>query len=170
MRRILTTVSAAFVLAVLAMPADAQLKVGAQAAMLTSVEEASGLDGTFGLGGRVALDPPLFPLGAIVSATYYFPGDDAGDLTYWTATAAAQLRLPLPTVKPYVVAGWQLRRSAVGDLSSNENGPMVGAGVQLDLGLSVFLEGTLEFNEEIAAAPDFDNNPLVIKGGVMFGG
>jgi hypothetical protein len=114
------------------------------------------------------LDPPLFPLGVIGSATYYFP--DIDDLTYWTATAAAQLRLPLPVVKPYVLAGWQLRRTGFMDESGNENGPMVGAGVQLDFALSLFLEGTMEFNDEITEAPDFDNNPIVIKGGILFGG
>lgn len=170
MRRMIMTVSAVFALAVLAMPADAQLKVGAQAAMMTSLDEATELDGVFGLGGRLALDPPLFPLGAIVSATYYFPDTDPVDLTYWTATAAAQLRLPLTVVKPYVLAGWQLRRASVGDISENENGPVIGAGVQVDLALSLFLEATFEFNEEVEANPDLDNNPLVIKGGVMFGG
>jgi opacity protein-like surface antigen len=173
MRHTLLTISAVLALAVLASPVDAQvpLKFGAQGAVITSVDDITtdqGLSGTFGLGGRVMLDPPLFPLGVIGSATYYFP--DIDEFTYWTATAAAQLRLPLPVVKPYVLAGWQLRRSAFMDESSNENGPTVGAGIQLDLGMSVFLEGTFEFNEEITGAPDFDNNPLVIKGGVLFGG
>jgi hypothetical protein len=173
MRHTLLTISAVLALAVLASPVDAQvpLKFGAQGAVITSVDDITtdqGLSGTFGLGGRVMLDPPLFPVGVIGSATYYFP--DIDDLTYWTATAAAQLRLPLPVVKPYVLAGWQIRRSSIGDFSSNTNGPVVGAGIQLDLGLSLFLEGTLELNDEVAEAPDLDNNPIVIKGGVLFGG
>lgn len=173
MRHTLLTISAGLALVVLASPVDAQvpLKFGAQGAVITSVDdfaEDQGMSGTFGLGGRVLLDPPLFPLGVIGSATYYFP--DIDELTYWTATAAAQLRLPLPTVAPYLLAGWQLRRSSIGDFSDNQNGPVVGAGIQLNLGLSLFLEGTFEFNDEIEAAPDLDNNPLVIKGGVLFGG
>lgn len=173
MRRTLLTLSAVLAMAVLAAPVDAQLKFGAQGAVITSVDDITtdeGLSGTFGLGGRVMLDPPLFPLGVIGSATYYFP--DIDDFTYWTATAAAQLRLPLPMVKPYVLAGWQIRRSSVGDVSNNENGPMAGVGIQLDLGLSLFLEGTFEFNEdpEDIAIPDFDNDPIVIKAGVLFGG
>jgi len=173
MRHTLLTISAGLALVVLASPVDAQvpLKFGAQGAVITSVDDFEadqGMSGTFGLGGRVMLDPPLFPLGVIGSATYYFP--DLDELTYWTATAAAQLRLPLPVVKPYLLAGWQVRRSSFGDFSSNQNGPVVGAGIQLDLGLSLFLEGTLEFNDEDLDAPDLDTNPLVIKGGVLFGG
>jgi hypothetical protein len=173
MRHTLLTISAGLALVVLASPVDAQvpLKFGAQGAVITSVDDITtdqGLSGTFGLGGRVMLDPPLFPLGVIGSATYYFP--DIDELTYWTATAAAQLRLPLPVVKPYVLAGWQVRRSSIGDFSSNENGPVIGAGIQFDLGMSLFLEGSMEFNDEIPSEPDLDNNPLVIKGGVLFGG
>jgi hypothetical protein len=173
MRHTLLTISAGLALVVLASPVDAQvpLKFGAQGAVITSVDDFTtdqGMSGTFGLGGRVMLDPPLFPVGVIGSATYYFP--DIDELTYWTATAAAQLRLPLPMVKPYILAGWQIRRTSDGIESGNEYGPVVGAGIQLDLGLSLFLEGTFEFNDEIEAAPDFDNNPLVIKGGVLFGG
>ena len=155
--------SAAFALAVFATPADAQLKFGAQLAMATGVSEASALDGTFGLGGRAMVDPPLLPIGGFVSGTYYFP---EGDVSYWTGTAAAQLRIPLPMVKPYVLAGWQLR----GGEGDTQNGPVVGLGVQLDFMLSLFLEANFEFNEDIAALPDFDNDPIVIKGGILFGG
>jgi hypothetical protein len=171
MRRTLLTLSAVLTMAVLAAPVDAQLKFGAHGATITSVDDFTadqGLSGTLGLGGRVMLDPPLFPLGVIGSATYYFP--DVEELTYWTATAAAQLRLPLPVVMPYVLAGWQIRRSSIGDVSSNESGPMIGAGVQVNLGLSLFLEGSMEFNDEIPADPDFDTNPIVVKGGILFGG
>lgn len=173
MRRIVYVLSAAFALALLAQPADAQLKFGAQLGMITGIDEATTLDGTFGIGGRAMIDPPLLPLGGFVSATYWFPDDEgtASDVSYWTATAAAQLRLPLPMVKPYALAGWQMRRTSVGDFSSTENGPVVGLGVQLDFMTSLFLEGTFEFNEDDELAPpDFDNDPIVIKAGILFGG
>jgi len=163
MRRFMYVFSAALALAVLADPADAQLKFGAQAAMTTGVEEASALDGTFGIGGRAMIDPPLLPVGGFVSGTYFFP---EGDADYWTGTAAAQLRLPLPVVKPYALAGWQIR----GGEGETQNGPMVGVGVQLDFMMSLFLEGTFEFHEEVTGFPDFDNDPIVIKGGILFGG
>jgi hypothetical protein len=47
---------------------------------------------------------------------------------------------------------------------------MIGVGVQLNLAVSVFLEGSFEFNDEVTGFPDFDNNPIVIKGGVLLGG
>lgn len=173
MRRFLFVLSAVSVLAVLATPAQAQLKFGAQAALITGIDDATSLDGTFGIGGRAMIDPPLLPVGGFVSATYYFPdsGGTSADVSYWTGTAAAQLRLPLPMVKPYALAGWQMRRTSVGDLSSTENGPMVGIGVQLDFMMSLFLEGTFEFNsDDDVSVPDFDNDPIVIKGGILFGG
>lgn len=163
MRRFMFGLSAVLVMAVLASPVDAQLKLGAQAALTTGVDEASALDGTFGLGGRVMVDPPLLPIGGFVSGTYFFP---EGDVSYWTTTAAAQLRLPMPMVKPYALAGWQLR----GGEGDTQNGAVLGLGVQLDFMMSVFLEGTYEFHEEITGFPDFDNDPIVIKAGVLFGG
>ncbi|MDX1647161.1 MAG: hypothetical protein R3304_08445 [Longimicrobiales bacterium] len=167
MRRFMFALSAVLAMAVLAAPVDAQLKFGAQAGLVTGLEEASALDGTFGLGGRVLVDPPLLPVGGFVSATYFFPDND---VSYWTATAAAQLRLPLPMVKPYALAGWQLRGTSFNDQSNTENGPVAGIGVQLDLAISAFLEATFEFNEDDPAFPDVDNDPFVIKGGILFGG
>lgn len=167
MRRFTYVLSAAFALALLATPAHAQLKFGAQASLVTGLDEASALDGTFGLGGRVMVDPPILPLGGFVDATYYFP---EGDVSYWTATAAAQLRLPLPVVRPYALLGYQLRGVEVLNQSDTDGGFVVGAGVQLNFMMSLFLEGTYEFNEDNPAAPDFDNDPIVIKGGVLFGG
>jgi hypothetical protein len=177
MRRTLLTLSAVLAAAAIAAPVDAQIKLGVQGAVITSVDEFTedittdeSLSGTFGLGGRIVIDPPLSPLGAIGSVTYYFP--DIDELTYWTATAAAQLRVPMPVVKPYALAGWQIRRTSVGDFSNNENGPVLGLGVQVDLGVSLFLEATFEFNEdpEDIELPDLDNDPIVIKGGILFGG
>ncbi|NNF12250.1 MAG: outer membrane beta-barrel protein [Gemmatimonadetes bacterium] len=168
MRRFMLVLSAVFALAVLATPVDAQLKFGAQASLISGLEEASALDGTFGLGARALVDPPLSPVGGFVDATYYFPDND---VSYWTATAAAQLRLPLPVVRPYALVGYQIRGVDVPSAGSDTDGGfVVGAGVQMNFMMSVFLEGTFEFNEDDPMAPDFDNDPIVIKGGVMFGG
>ncbi|MDX1645955.1 MAG: outer membrane beta-barrel protein [Longimicrobiales bacterium] len=178
MHRFMSALSALFVLAIQASPSEAQIKLGAQAGIITSIDaieaDAGGSleSGTLGLGARAMIDPPLLPLGGFVSGTYYFPGDG---LTYWTATAAAQLRLPLPVVKPYAVAGWQINRSSIetvdGDLSTTENGPVIGLGVQFDFMVSLFLEGTFEFDAlgDIGGT-DLDTDPIVIKGGVLFGG
>lgn len=167
MRRFMLVLSAVFALAALANPVDAQLKFGAQASLVTGLDEASPLDGTFGLGARAMIDPPVLPLGGFVDATYYFPDND---VSYWTATAAAQLRLPLPVVRPYALLGYQLRGVEVSNVSDTDGGFVVGAGVQLNFMMSLFLEGTFEFNEDDPAFPDLDNDPIVIKGGILFGG
>ena len=46
---------------------------------------------------------------------------------------------------------------------------MIGVGVQLHFAVPLFLEGSLEFNDEVTGMPDFDTNPIVIKGGIMLG-
>ena len=170
MRRLLLTLTVAVASVALAQPASAQLplKFGVQAGMQTSVDSLTSLDNTFGLGARVALQPPVLPVGLVAQGLYYFP--DCDDCSYLTYSIAAQLRLPLPMLSPYAIGGWQFRRTGSGDMSDTADGLMVGLGVQLNLGLSLFLEGTMEFNETPTGFPDdFDNDPIVIKGGILFG-
>lgn len=174
MRRLLLTLTVAAASVALAQPASAQipLKYGVQAAVQTGLDTVEGLpdyNGTFGLGARVALQPPLLPVGVLAQGVYYFPdcaGFDCGFLTY---SLAGQLRLPLPMVSPYAIGGWQWRRSSFEGESNTENGAMVGIGVQLNLGVSLFLEGTMEFRDEVSGDPDFDTDPIVIKGGILLG-
>ena len=135
---------------------------------LDDVTLGTDLNGTFGIGPRVALQPPLLPIGVVGQGVYYFPDCGGGDCSYLTYSLAAQLRLPMPIVNPYAIGGWQWRRSGNGE-THTESGAMLGVGVQLNLGVSIFLEGTFEFNDEIPEAPDFDNDPIVIKGGILLG-
>jgi len=169
MRRLLLTLSVAVACVAVAQPVEAQLKYGLQGALMTALDEVAGgpdLNGTIGIGPRVALQPPLLPIGVVGQGVYYFP---EGDGSYMTYSLAAQLRLPLPVFNPYAIGGWQWRRSSNGT-SETVNGAMIGVGVQLNLAVSVFLEGSFEFNDEVTGVPDFDNNPIVIKGGVLLGG
>ena len=173
MRRFMFVLGSAFALAAFANPVDAQFKVGAHGAVLTGIDQVT-ISGTsttidrasaeYGLGGRVMFDPPLLPFAVVGSATYYFVDVDK----YYTATLAGQLRIPLPIIKPYVTAGLQTRR-ATGDPA--KNGLMAGLGVQLDFMLSLFLEATMEFNDDVTfGTASLDQSPLVIKGGILFGG
>lgn len=177
MKRFMSVLGALVALAVATNSADAQLKFGVHGAAIASVDEVlvSGQNvnvpsGTYGVGARAMIDPPLMPVALVGSYTYYFPED--GDL--WTATLAAQLRLPLPVVKPYVTAGYQLRPEDLG--GNSQNGFMVGAGLQLDFMLSLFLEGGFELGNEIDPADisgltdAVDTNRIVLKGGILFGG
>jgi hypothetical protein len=174
MRRLLLTLTVAVASVALAQPASAQipLKFGVQAAMQTSLEEVTGgpdLNGSFGLGARVALQPPVLPVGLVAQGVYYFPDCAGFDCSYMTYSLAAQLRLPLPMVSPYAIGGWQWRRAGFEGDSDTGDGPMIGIGVQLDLGLALFLEGSMEFNDLPDGVPDFDNDPIVIKGGILLG-
>ncbi|MGD2044928.1 MAG: hypothetical protein PVJ80_06110 [Gemmatimonadota bacterium] len=169
MRRFLLTLTIAAAGITLARPVSAQglVKFGVQGAMQTSLAEASALDGSFGAGARVALQPPALPIGLVGQGVYYFP--DCDDCSYLTYSIAAQLRLPLPVFSPYAIGGWQFRRTAQAGESDIADGAMVGAGIQLNLGISLFLEGTYEFTDLPEGVPDFDNDPIVIKGGILLG-
>jgi opacity protein-like surface antigen len=168
MRRLILTLSMAAAFAAAAQPVEAQLQYGLQGALMTGLEEASSLNGTFGIGPRVVVAPPLFPVGLVGQGVYYFP---EGDGSYMTYGLAAMLRLPLPLISPYVIGGWQWRRASANDVSDTQNGATIGAGVQLNIAVPIFLEGTFEIGDDIPSAPaDFDNTALVIQGGVLLGG
>ena len=174
MRRILLALSTVFALVALAVPVDAQFKFGAQGAVMTSIDDLStispgapDLKGTFGLGARAALQPPLAPLGLVAQGVYYFP--DADDYDYVTYSLAARLRMSTPLLSPYALGGWQWRRTSSGGMSNTESGAMIGVGVQLNFVVALFLEANFEFHDEVTSNPDFDNDPIVIKGGIIFG-
>ena len=168
MRRLLLTLSVVVTCVALAQPVDAQFKFGIQGAAITGLDDTF-LEGSIGAGARLMLDPPLFPLALVGSGVYYFPDCGATDCSDWTASIAAQIRLPTPVISPYVLGGWQIRRSETAGISSDESGVLVGIGVQVNFALSLFLEGTMEFRDEITGAPDFDTDPIVIKGGILIG-
>jgi hypothetical protein len=174
MRRSLLTLSAVFALTLAGAPAEAQFSYGVQGAVITSVDNlgdfvtgAANLSGTWGLGARAAFNAPALPIGLVGQGNYYFT--DVDDHSYMTYSLAAQFRLSTPVISPYALAGWQWRRSSTGGASTTDNGAMIGVGLQLHLGVTIFLEGNYEFNEEFPSLPDFDNNPVVIKGGIMIG-
>jgi hypothetical protein len=172
MRRLLLTASVALACATVAQHAQAQISFGGQAALMTGLEEGSSGNGTFGVGPRVQLSPPLpmLSLGIVGQGVYYFP-DSGGYMTYGLS---GKLGLSFPMVSPYIIGGWQWRRSSpegAGD-AVTENGLTIGAGVQLGM-VPVFVEGTMEFNDELTGFPgagDIDVNPLVLQAGVLVGG
>mgnify|MGYP003395132007 CR=1 FL=1 len=173
MRRLILTASVAVACATLAQPVDAQFQFGPQAAYMTGLGEIQGggdLNGTMGVGGRVQFSPPIpsLSIGVVGQGVYYFPDCGGGDCSYMTYGLGAKLGLAFPMISPYVIGGWQWRRSGNGT-TNTETGATVGLGVALGM-VPVFVEATMEFNEEITAAPDYDNNPLVIQAGVLLGG
>jgi hypothetical protein len=171
MRRLIVTASVALACATVAQPAVAQVSFGGQAALMTGLEDvqAGDMNGTFGIGPRVEVSPPIpvLQLAVVGQGVYYFPD---GDFNYMTYGLGAKLGFSTPVVSPYVVGGWQWRRtSAEGIDAVTESGPTVGVGLGLGV-IPVFIEATFEFNDEIPSDPDFDNNPMVIQAGVLVGG
>ena len=167
MRRFGFALSAVSALAIMAVPADAQLRFGGHAAMITGLDEIATdvknpLDGTFGLGGRVGFEPPLIPVGVYGSVTNFFA--DGTELNYWTGSVFGKLGLPLPILQPYALLGIRRRASSASGLSESDSGFFAGIGVQLS---SIFIEGAMDFiDEEI---PDVNNSPIVLKGGFIIG-
>jgi hypothetical protein len=169
MRRLLMTASVALACATVAQPAVAQVSFGGQAAMITMLDEATDLNGTFGVGPRVEFSPPIpgLTLGIVGQGVYYFPD---GDVNFMTYGLGAKIGLSTPVVSPYVIGGWQWRRASLEGFDAvTENGATVGVGVGLGA-IPVFIEASMEFNEEDPSVPDVDNDPIVIQAGVLIGG
>ena len=125
------------------------------------------LSGTFGLGGRLVVSPPVFPISLVGSGDYYFTDCPAGaDCSLWTAQGHVTLGLPLPVVRPYVLGGVQYRK----DEADSTTGAVIGAGVQLNFVVSLFLEGQMELADPVSGLPgSLDiSSPFVLKGGLIF--
>ena len=177
MRRFMFVLGAFLALVIVASPADAQLSFGVHGDYIASgfsdIADSDGdLSGDFGLGGRLALSPPALPISLYADGTYFFPSCDAGDCSYWTGGLGAQLGLPLPALRPYILGGWQWKSYTL-DLdafeSSTENNAFFGVGVELSMLANLFVEGQWEFNGDIEGT-DFSVTPFVLKVGIMFGG
>ncbi len=113
------------------------------------------------------MSPPVFPISLVGSGDYYFTDCPSGtDCSLWTAQGHATLGLPLPVVRPYVLGGVQYRK----DESDSTTGAVLGAGVQLALAVSIFLEGQVELADPVTTgAPGVAlDNPFVIRGGIIF--
>lgn len=176
MRRLLLTATTLVALAAMASPAAAQLKIGVHGATITSLGEVTNntetfdLSGDFGLGGKLMFDFPMLPIALIAGGEYYFPDCGTVDCSYYSALVGANLYLPLPVIKPYLTGGLQYRKLDLNVAGTEgDSGAVVGLGVQLDFMISVYLEGMFEFYSDDPMVPDFDNDPITIKGGILIG-
>ena len=141
---------------------------------MTGLEEVAGggdLNGTMGVGGRVQFSPPIpvLSIAIVGQGVYYLPDCGGVDCSYMTYGLGGKFGLGLPLISPYVIAGYQWRRDTTVGTQTIEKGFTAGAGVQLGM-VPIFLEATMEFNDEIPTATNFDVNPLVIQAGILFGG
>ena len=181
MRRFMFVLGAFLALVIVASPADAQLKFGIHgdyiAGGFSDLEDISGGDfdlaGDFGAGVRVAISPPALPFQIYGDGTYFFPSCEAGDCSYWTAGIGAQLGLPLPMLRPYILGGWQWKSfdlSVTGFESSTENNPFFGVGAELNVLGGLYLEGQWEFPDDVESLTEtLSITPFVLKVGLNFG-
>lgn len=176
MRRMMFVLGAFLALAIVASPADAQFKFGVHgdyiAAGFSELENTDGdLSGDFGAGVRLAFSPPALPVTVYGDGTYFFPSCDTADCSYWAGGLGAQLGLPLPMLRPYILGGWQWNSFSLdGFDSSTESNPFIGVGVQLNILGGIFLEGQWEFPDDVETlTSNLSYTPFVLKGGVMFG-
>ncbi len=181
MRRIMFVLGLALAVGVTADPADAQIKFGVHGDYIAGgfgdLEDVSDgdfdLSGDFGLGGRVGFSFPALPIEVNGDLTYFFPDcGESGDCSYWTGQIAGQLGLPLPALRPYILAGWQWQSfdlDVEGFEGDTQNHPIVGLGLELSMLAGLFIEGQWEFTDSFVDS-DFDVTPFVIKLGIAFGG
>jgi hypothetical protein len=149
--------------------ADAQIAFGVHAPMATSVGGGDDLmDAAFGVGGRIGLRPPFFPLSAWGTVDWFFPGGE--DTSYQNFALDANLVLPVPLLQPYVTGGYVARRFDDGSErgSDTHHGWSAGAGVNFDFIVSAYLEARREFIGGDDDAIVGDDDQWLVRLGVIF--
>ncbi|MEJ2539566.1 MAG: outer membrane beta-barrel protein [Gemmatimonadota bacterium] len=122
-------------------------------------------DSSFGIGGRIGAEIPLFPLSIWGVADYMFPDGDG--TSYQNFGVDINLRLPIPLLQPYATGGYQARRFDDGEVSDIYNGFTLGGGVRFSFIVNAFLEARHEFygDDEVRVG---DDNQWLIRVGLTF--
>jgi len=122
----------------------------AASALAAQLKFSAGIAQTGALGGqtggdlRVGLEPPLLPVGLFAGADYFL-ANCSDDCSLWGYRVGGVLRTGTPLFRPYLSAGWVVRKMDVGGQDSERDGLAVGAGVRVGAGFSVYGEVTREF-------------------------
>jgi hypothetical protein len=141
----------------LAAPAAAQIGFGGD-----MVRAADAFGGTTGVGARVRLGVPLFPLSAAVNADWFFPDCPNTSCSLRGATLDVNYSFPIPLLHPWVGVGWSIRRIEVGSAKSTERGLNAGVGAELQL---TKLRPFADVRYEFVDAPE---KQYVFRIGLMF--
>ena len=145
----------------------AQLAFGVHAPMATSIGGGDDLMGaSFGVGGRVGLQLPLFPLAFWGTVDYMFPGGD--DTSYQNFALDVDFSLPIPVLAPYVTGGYLARRFDDSVNSETRSAWTAGAGVRFNFVLSAYLEARREFVGGDDDALVGDDDQWLVRLGVTF--
>ena len=129
-----------------ASPAAAQIGFGGHV-----VQASDAFDGTTGVGARLKVGIPLFPVSAALNGEYFFPDCGDADCSLYGATLDLNYALPLPLLQPWVGVGWSVRKVEVDDASSTERGFNVGVGAELRL---TAFRPFVDIRYELADAPE----------------
>jgi hypothetical protein len=117
----------------------------------------------FGVGARVELSPPMFPVGFIVNGDYIFVDCGDFDCSAWDFGASAKYTISLPgaPIGPYLGAGLTHQRATFEGETLSDTGFHILGGLRLGgmLPFGAFLEGRYLVMEE---------NQFVINLGILF--
>jgi hypothetical protein len=151
-----TVMATATVLA-LAGPAAAQIGFGGDV-----VRAADAFGGTTGVGARIRLGVPLFPISTALNGDWFFPNCPNRDCSLRGATLDVNYSFPIPLLHPWVGVGWSIRRIEVGGTTATERGLNVGVGAELQL---TRLRPFVDVRYEMADAPE---KQYIARIGLMF--
>jgi hypothetical protein len=148
--------------------AEAQyVRFGAHLPLATSLGGGDDLtDSSFGLGARIGLEAPLFPLSFWGSVDYMFPGGE--DTSYQNFALDANFALPIPLLEPYVTGGYQARRFDDGEVSDIYHGWTLGGGIRVSFIVNAFLEARREFYGDDDPALVGDDDQWLVRLGLVF--
>ena len=156
-RRTRPAALAAIVFLAMAEPVDAQIGFGGDV-----VRAADAFGGTTGVGARIRLGVPLFPVSAALNGDWFFPDCPNTDCSLRGATLDVNYSFPIPLLHPWVGVGWSIRRIEIGGATSTERGLNVGVGAELEL---TKLRPFVDLRYEMAEAPE---RQYVARIGLMF--
>jgi len=98
---------------------------------------------------RLGVDLPVLPLDIMGIGEWFSPSCSEGSdgCSFWGATLDANLRLPIPVIRPYLTGGLSYRSASPGGESEDVSGTGVngGVGVDVKLVIRVFLDWRYEY-------------------------
>jgi opacity protein-like surface antigen len=113
--------------------AQGQFIIGAHAAWSGYAE------GSPGAGARLGWDLPVLPIDFVGVAEFFSPNCPANTTgcSFWGATLDANLRLPIPMIRPYLTGGLSYRSGKLREDAESESSSGVNIGVGLDVRIVV---------------------------------
>ena len=156
MKRLGSACALAAIGLMLSSPARSQVGFGGYVAGTTAA-----FGDSRGVGLRLQLGMPLFPISLALNGEYFFANCPPDDCALRGASLDVNYTpLPLPILRPWVGAGWSIRAVEVAGRKSTERGINVGVGARLELtSFQPFID--------LRYLLGHDGNPYVFRIGLM---